>query len=178
MMASERSLMKQLTAAQTILLAADDLASSGVAEFSEWDLTMASWLCDKEKFGLRGYAADHPDHKRVSMEIMGSKPHSPVVLGYLAKVRPNTYQITHKGRKQAGLLRKGIGVGRRNPVPLEVACPMPSDWQEVMEAAFADDPAARAALKSLWAYLCRHPKADRFSWNFANGLWVASKGAA
>src|SRR5262249_51082894 len=73
------------TAAQVILLAADDLMAQGASEFTEWELTIASWIRDRARFGLRGYAQDHPDHKRVMMEIMGKKPHNPVLLGHMEK---------------------------------------------------------------------------------------------
>src|SRR5262245_88680 len=67
------------TAAQVILLAAEDLMAQGASEFSEWDLTIASWNRDKKRFGLRGYDQTHPDHKRVMMEIMGRKPQNPMM---------------------------------------------------------------------------------------------------
>lgn len=95
----------RLTASQVILLAGDDLMAQGASEFTEWDLTMASWIRDRDRFGLRGYSQDHPDHKRVAMEIMGKKPHNPVILGQMVKVRPNTYRLTPAGRLAAQSLR-------------------------------------------------------------------------
>src|SRR5262249_52240561 len=93
------------TAAQVILLAAEDLMAQGASEFSEWDLTIASWNRDKKRFGLRGYDQTHPDHKRVMMEIMGRKPQNPLMVGYMEKVRPNFYRLTSLGRAQAGRMR-------------------------------------------------------------------------
>jgi hypothetical protein len=105
------------TASETVLLAADDLASAGKAEFTEWDLTVAAWSIDRFRFGLRGYAQSYPDHKRVMMEIMGQKPSSPVILKFLEKIRPNTYRLTASGKAAAAKLRGGAKVKpTRKPV--------------------------------------------------------------
>lgn len=105
------------TASETVLLAADDLAAAGKAEFSEWDLTVAAWSLDRFRFGLRGYAQSYPDHKRVMMEIMGQKPSSPVVLKFLEKIRPNVYRLTAAGKAAAAKLRGGAKVKpTRHPV--------------------------------------------------------------
>jgi len=105
------------TAAQVILLAADDLMAQGGNEFSEWDLTIAAWNRDRNRFGLRGYAQNHPDHKRVMMEIMGRKPQNPILLGLMEKTRPNVYRLTPLGRAEAARMRAGEqgGVKRRSP---------------------------------------------------------------
>lgn len=95
------------TAVQMILLAADDLMAQGASEFSEWDLTIAAWNRDRARFGLRGYTLAHPDHKRVMMEIMGKKPHNPLLQGLMQKVVPNTYRLTPYGRAEAARLRGG-----------------------------------------------------------------------
>jgi hypothetical protein len=97
----------RLTAAQVILMAADDLMSGGAREFTEWELTVASWTRDKARFGLRGYDQTYPDHKRVMMEIMGKKPQNPVTLGLMEKVRPNVYRLTALGQAEAARLRSG-----------------------------------------------------------------------
>jgi hypothetical protein len=97
----------RLTAAQVILMAADDLMTGGSREFTEWELTVASWNRDKARFGLRGYDQAYPDHKRVMMEIMGKKPQNPVTLGLMEKVRPNTYRLTALGQAEAARLRSG-----------------------------------------------------------------------
>jgi hypothetical protein len=99
----------RLTAAQVIILAAEDLMSAGASEFTEWDLTVAAWNRDRTRFGLRGYDQKHPDHKRVMMEIMGQKPQNPLALGFMEKVRPNTYRLTPLGRAVANRLRSSTG---------------------------------------------------------------------
>src|SRR5918994_372699 len=98
---------KRSTAAQVILLAADDLATAGTKEFSEWELTVAAWRLDPARFGLRGYEQKYPDHKRVMSEIMGSKPSNPIQLRHMEKVRPSTYRLTALGRSEATRLRAG-----------------------------------------------------------------------
>ena len=107
MIATER----RLTAVQVILMAADDLATSGADEFSEFDLTVASWNRDRQRFGLRGYANLHPDHKRAMMEIMGNKASNPILLRFMEKTRPNFYRLTPLGRVEAARLR-GVASGK------------------------------------------------------------------
>ncbi len=99
---------QKLTASETVLLAAADLAASGKQEFSEWDLTVAAWALDRLRFGLRGYAQSYPDHKRVMMEIMGQKASSPVQQKYLEKIRPNVYRLTPLGKATAARIRSGV----------------------------------------------------------------------
>jgi hypothetical protein len=94
-----------------ILLAADDLVSRGQEEFSEWDLTVAAWERDRQRFGLRGYATIYPDHKRVMMEIMGNKASNPILLRFMEKTRPNHYRLTPLGRVEAARLR-GVESGQ------------------------------------------------------------------
>jgi hypothetical protein len=96
---------QKLTASETVLLAAADLTAAGNQEFSEWDLTVAAWTLNPLRFGLRGYAQNHPDHKRVMMEIMGKKGSSPVQQKYLEKIRPNYYRLTPLGKAIAAGLR-------------------------------------------------------------------------
>ncbi len=96
---------RRLTAVQMILLAADDLVANGADEFSEFDLTVAVWNRDKQRFGLRGYASIYPDHKRVMMEIMGNKASNPILLNFMVRTRPNHYRLTPLGRVEAGRLR-------------------------------------------------------------------------
>lgn len=106
---------RRLTAAQIILLAGDDLTNGGVSEFSEWELTVASWKRDPDRFGLRGFKDDYPDHKRVMMEIMGQKPHNPIHLKLMEKIRPNYYKLTPFGREEATRLRNA-GPGGLRPI--------------------------------------------------------------
>ncbi|HEY3779746.1 MAG TPA: hypothetical protein VGL56_01590 [Fimbriimonadaceae bacterium] len=90
------------SAAQLVLIAAARLAEKGHREFSEWDLTVETWLSDQNRFGCRGYEALYPDHKRVMMEIMGkSKKDNPVARGWLKRTRTNHYKITPTGLAQA-----------------------------------------------------------------------------
>ena len=110
---------RDLTAAQEILLGAADLDADDNAEFSEWDLTVATWKRNPNRFGCRGYEAQYPDHKRVMMEIMGTtKKENPIRRGWLEKVRQNTYSLTNLGRAQAEKLSKRgktSGVFHRSP---------------------------------------------------------------
>jgi hypothetical protein len=87
---------KRLTAADIVLLAASELGSSPSAEFSEWELSVATWKRDANRFGMRGFEADHPDHKRVMKEIMGKT--GAVQRGLLEKSRPNYYRMSALGR--------------------------------------------------------------------------------
>src|SRR5262245_54248479 len=103
---------QKLTASESVLLAAADLAAAGNHEFSEWDLTVAAWSRDRFRFGLRGYAQSYPDHKRVMIEIMGKKPSSPLQLKYFEKVRPNYYRLTSLGKSAAARVREG---GKEKP---------------------------------------------------------------
>jgi hypothetical protein len=113
---------QKLTASETVLLAAADLTAAGSQEFSEWDLTVAAWNLDKHRFGLRGYALSHPDHKRVMMEIMGKKASSPVQQKYLEKTRPNYYRLTPLGKAIAADLRSDP----RTPGPATPAAGKPA----------------------------------------------------
>ena len=73
-------------AAEEILLGADDLDRAGMREFSEWDLTVATWKRNPNRFGCRGYEDRYPDHKRVMMEIMGTtKKDNPLRRGWLSE---------------------------------------------------------------------------------------------
>lgn len=104
-----RKVEPRLTAADVILIAAAELHAmrkphGDPTEFSEFELTVAAWRRSPERFGLRGYTETHPDHKRVYMEIVGQKPSSPIVQGFMAKVRPNYYRLTPVGVVRAEFL--------------------------------------------------------------------------
>ncbi len=100
----------RLTAAQEILLAADDLDKSGHREFTEWDLTVAAWSRSRNRFGCRGYEEKYPDHKRVMMEIMGTtKKDNPLRRGWFIKTKINHYAITPLGQSEADRFRKMSG---------------------------------------------------------------------
>jgi len=110
---------RALTAAQEILFGALDLDIAGKSEFSEWDLTVATWKRNPNRFGCRGYEDQYPDHKRVMMEIMGTtKKDNPIRRGWLEKIRTNTYRFTNLGQTEAerlGQLSDTGGKSRRSP---------------------------------------------------------------
>lgn len=98
------------TAAQEVLLAAAELDRSGRKEFSEWDLTVSAWKRNKNKFGSRGYESEHPDHKRVMMEIMSkNKRDNPLRQGWIEKTRANHYRMTSLGLAEAEKLSRVKG---------------------------------------------------------------------
>ena len=88
--------MAELTASDEVLIAATNLARGDPnREFSEWELTLEVWKLNKNRWGLRGFKQDHPDHKRVMMEIMGGG--SLVKNGFLIRPRKNRYRVTSAG---------------------------------------------------------------------------------
>lgn len=95
--------IKRLTSSEIVLLAAYDLMKQGKSEFSEWELSEATWKRDPTRFGMRGFESNYPDHKRVMKEIMG-KSAVPTHRGFLEKIRPNYYRLTALGRAEAGRL--------------------------------------------------------------------------
>lgn len=93
------------TAVQEIMLGAAALAQQGMAEFTEWDLTVMVWKRNQNKFGCRGYEDKYPDHKRVMMEIMGqTKKDNPLQRGWIEKTRTNYYKVTPLGLAEADRL--------------------------------------------------------------------------
>jgi len=113
---------ERLTAAQEILLGARDLDCTGVKEFSEWDLTVATWKRNPNRFGCRGYEDQYPDHKRVMMEIMGTtKKDNPIRRGWLERIRTNYYRVTDIGRSEADRISDTKATGEksyRSPQPI------------------------------------------------------------
>lgn len=105
---------KGITAAQEVLFGAFDLAKSGKVEFSEWDLTVATWKRNPNRFGCRGYEAQYPDHKRVMMEIMGSTKDNPLRRGWIEKTKPNTYTMTNVGQSEAERLAQAGDVNQQS----------------------------------------------------------------
>lgn len=112
----------RLTAAQEILMGAGDLDRGGKQEFSEWDLTVATWKRNPNRFGARGYEDRYPDHKRVMMEIMGTtKKDNPIRRGWIERSRPNHYRMTDIGRAEVDHLgdTKATTVkSHRSPQPI------------------------------------------------------------
>jgi len=108
-----------LTAAQEVLLGAADLMKRGYEEFSEWDLTVAVWNRNRNKFGCRGYEDQYPDHKRVMMEIMSrKKKDNPLRKGWFEKTRSNHYKVTPLGFAEAERLEQkkgGVVSASRSP---------------------------------------------------------------
>ncbi len=128
------TLPPKITGSESVLLAADDLTTAGKEEFSEWDLTIAAWSRDRNRFGLRGYSQSYPDHKRVMMEIMGQKASSPIVQKYMTKVRPNYYRLTPQGRAAAARVRRGGGSKEPKTVTIP-SSPKPVTVRELYDAA-------------------------------------------
>jgi len=113
---------ERLTAAQEILLGAADIDRAGGKDFSEWDLTVATWKRNPNRFGCRGYEDRYPDHKRVMSEIMGTtKKDNPIRRGWLERTRSNYYRITNIGRAEADRLGEVKVTGEkshRSPQPI------------------------------------------------------------
>lgn len=103
-------------------MGAGDLDRSGKSEFSEWDLTVATWRRNPNRFGARGYEDQYPDHKRVMMEIMGTtKKDNPLRRGWFERTRPNHYRITDVGRSEVGHLGETKATSEksnRSPQPI------------------------------------------------------------
>jgi hypothetical protein len=101
-----------MTAAQSILLAAAELARAGKQTFTEWDLSVQAWQQDNNRFGCRGYEEAYPDHKRVMMEIMGqTKKDNPLRRGWFEKTGRNLYRITSLGLAEAERVSQLVGKG-------------------------------------------------------------------
>jgi hypothetical protein len=87
------------TAAETLLLAAGGLGE----EWTEWELTVAAWKLDRQRFGMKGFP--HPDHKRVYCELIKQR------FPWAKRVRPSTWTLTKKGRTALKRLRSGLRMG-------------------------------------------------------------------
>lgn len=111
-------------AADTILLAALDC---GLGEFTEWDLTIAAWKLDPQTFGMRGHL-EHPDHKRVYMEITGRRPQNPIYADLMERVRANTYRLTPLGIATVDGLKNGESNVLYNLVDLHLSWPIFRRW--------------------------------------------------
>src|SRR3989344_6693578 len=94
--------MLNLTAAEEVLLAASNLVKKTKKnEFTEWDLTVNTWQVNKNRWGLRGYELQYPDHKRVMNEIMAKGTQKVLGKGWLKRIRPNFYNVTSSGFAKA-----------------------------------------------------------------------------
>lgn len=93
--------MVNLTAVDEVLLAASKLTQETNKEFTEWDLTVQTWLLNKSRWGLRGYEQLYPDHKRVMNEIMAKGTQKAIGRGWLERTRQNHYRLTSAGLAKA-----------------------------------------------------------------------------
>jgi hypothetical protein len=135
-----------------LVAAADRLTRAGKAEFTEWELTVAAWQADPARFGLPGFEAAHPDHKRVSCELVAGRRRSLLGDGWLERVRPSVYRVTAIGRDVARRLAAGEAVaadgrGRPDPVTAYAAAAAFARWRDDPEypQAWADAAAFFAA---------------------------------
>ena len=142
-----------MTAAQTILLAAADLASAGANDgFTTAELVVAAWQRDKQRFGLPGFSSHHPSSHRVSMEIMGKKTNNPLVNGFMEKVRPNFYRLTQLGRVEAERLRGG-SAGNDSATMTDIYERVDPFAAHAVFAAWQLDPAEPSRLRDAAAFL-------------------------
>lgn len=102
---------RETTAAEALLLAAASLGE----EFTEWELTVAAWKADPQRFGMKGFASRHPDHKRVYCELVKQ----PERTRWCERVRPSVWRITRSGE----LALQRMKEGRRMFVPPK-PCPV------------------------------------------------------
>lgn len=102
----------EIGASEEVLLAAAKLTNFTTKEFTEWDLTRETWLLNKNRWGLRGYETEYPDHKRVMNEIMAKGTQKIIGKGWLERIRSNTYRLTPLGLSKAQTLSK-IEVGTK-----------------------------------------------------------------
>ncbi len=97
-----------ITAAEEVLLAAYKLSKKTQKEFTEWDLTVETWILNKNRWGLRGYEQQYPDHKRVMNEIMAKGTQKAVGKGWLERTKPNHYRLTSLGLAKGQSLTQEI----------------------------------------------------------------------
>jgi len=93
--------MSSLTSAEEVLLAAAKISNYSQNEFTEWELTVATWKLNKNKWGLRGFENIYPDHKRVMNEIMAKGTQKTTGKGWIERTRPNYYRLTSSGAAKA-----------------------------------------------------------------------------
>lgn len=131
--------VRRRLAADVLLLAARGLPP----EFTEWDLSVAAWNIDPSRFGLRGHAALHPDHKRAACELVK------IVRKWRAfeRLRPGVYALTDLGRAAADRVAAG-GVswprlcgGRGGLARLRKAAAHPAFSAWLADCGRPDDPA-------------------------------------
>ena len=81
-----------LTGTRVILTAASKLPD----EFTESDLIIASWKCDKDMFGLEGYENEYPAENKILSKLMGIK--GLVQKGFLKRIDRKKYKLTNSGK--------------------------------------------------------------------------------
>jgi hypothetical protein len=104
-----------MRASEVMLLAAARLG--GGREFSRDEWCVEAFKLDPQRFGMLVGNARYPDTHRCCMEIMGSKPASPVCRGFVRKTRPSTYELTPHGKKAAETLRAQLQGGKPVELP-------------------------------------------------------------
>lgn len=88
---------KKLTAAEEVLIAAINISENGKKEFTEWELTVQTWKMNKQRWGLRGFEENYPDHKRVMNEVMAKGTNKVIGKGWIERIKTNYYQVTDLG---------------------------------------------------------------------------------
>lgn len=101
---SIRFMIKTLTIAEKILIAAAGLEKREIKPFSAEDLAVEAWKKYPDSFALEGYP-EHPDSNRVYIEIMGNKPLRS--RGWINKIGRKTYQLSEAGH----LMVQSLGLG-------------------------------------------------------------------
>lgn len=86
------------------------VAAQFAGEFSEWDLSVAMWKAEPDRYAMQGH--DYPDHKRVYSEITGSKVNNPIRRGWFEKTRPCHFRVTPIGKAHAARLSDPQGAAR------------------------------------------------------------------
>lgn len=92
-----------MTKGETMLVA----ASTCPEVFTEWDLTVAAWKLDPQAFCMQGYL-EYPDHKRVYLEIVGTRQSNPISRKLMERAGRNKYKLTPLGRMRAAFLKESV----------------------------------------------------------------------
>ena len=93
-------------------------AAAGLPEpFTANDLVVAAWRAHPERFGLKGYADQHPDSNTVLAPLMGRR--GLVSKGHLDHVGPKLYRLTPAGRLEADRTERRVVNAPRWPADLD-----------------------------------------------------------
>lgn len=98
---------RKLTNMDVFVKAMDEAADED-GTFVEWEVTVKAWKIDRNRYGLRGYENEYPDHKKVANNYMDKKSGA-IGKGFMEKVAKNTYRITRLGQRRAAHLRSLSG---------------------------------------------------------------------